>query len=303
MLKGFITVANGEYYCKLAKHLFMSYKMFGNCDFPFYVITDKEGEELLKDVFDGVIVWDGFTKSTVNKLVVFTNTPFEETIFIDADCSIVNDIGYLFERFEENGSELSAISGIHSLEGRKNGIQFSKTTIDKLGLTYDFPNFNGGVYFFNKAGQGKEMIDYMMNYVLPNYNELDLMVGNSAAEMYDEPVVIVSMIKWGMKTIPQETNAMYLVQNAKKVKWNMRKRNCSFQWYDKMVSPSIIHWKVGGTETYNYEKYDAKLFGLYYKKGFLFVFRKQLLSFVKFYIYPTLLKIFPGIQKIAKKYK
>ena len=46
--KGFITVATGKWYCYLAQNLVMSYRLFGNCDLPFYVITDKKGEKKLK---------------------------------------------------------------------------------------------------------------------------------------------------------------------------------------------------------------------------------------------------------------
>lgn len=56
MTKGFITLAAGDAYCRLAEHLYMSYKLFSGCEYPFYVITDKEGEERLSKLFDGVIV-------------------------------------------------------------------------------------------------------------------------------------------------------------------------------------------------------------------------------------------------------
>ena len=45
MEKGFITLAAGDAYCRLAEHLYMSYKLFSVCDYPFYVITDKAGGE------------------------------------------------------------------------------------------------------------------------------------------------------------------------------------------------------------------------------------------------------------------
>lgn len=56
MTKGFITLAAGDAYCRTAEHLYMSYKLFSGCDYPFYVITDKAGERRLSKTFDGVIV-------------------------------------------------------------------------------------------------------------------------------------------------------------------------------------------------------------------------------------------------------
>lgn len=302
MTKGFITVAAGEYYCKLATHLYYSYKLFGNSEYPFYVITDRDGETLLKNVFDGVIVKNDLIKSSVDKLKFFTDTPFDETIFIDADCSVVNDLNYLFTTFEDNNSDISAISGIHSLENRDKGIQFGKKAIEELNLTYDFPNFNGGVYYYRKSEQSAEYIDFMLHHILPNYHRLGLLSGNKN-EIYDEPIIIVAMIYFGMKTVPLDTNIMYLVQKPKKVKWNIRKHKCKFQWYESMVSPSIIHWKVGGTETYNYEKYDATINGKYLDWSLLKVIKQKLLSFIKFYIYPKLLKVCPRLHNLAVKYK
>lgn len=301
--KGFITVATGEYYCKLATHLYYSYKLFGNSECPLYVITDKQGEALLKNIFDGVIVRDDFTQTSVDKIKIFTDTPFDETIFIDADCSVVNDLSYLFTVFEDNNSDLSAISGIHSLENREKGIQFGKKAISELNLTYDFPNFNGGVYYYRKNSKGLECVDFMINELLPKYHYYELMGRGNCVNMGDEPIVIVAMIKFGMKTVPLDTNIMYLVQKPKKVKWNIRKHKCKFQWYESMVSPSIIHWKVGGTETYNYEKYDAVINGKYLNWSLLKVIKGKKLSFIKFYIYPKLVKIFPRLRKTAEKYK
>lgn len=45
--KGFLTMAYGEKYCKLAEHLYMSYKLFGNCEYPFYCITNQASAERL----------------------------------------------------------------------------------------------------------------------------------------------------------------------------------------------------------------------------------------------------------------
>lgn len=303
MTKGFITIAAGNYYYKLAEHLYYSYKLFANCNYPFYVITDKQGEALLKDIFDGVIVKDDFTQTSVDKIKVFIDTPFDETIFIDADCSIVNDLNYVFTTFEKNGSAVSAISGIHSLGNREKGIQFGKKAIEELNLTYDFPNFNGGVYYYKKSAEGIKCVDFMVNELLPKYHYFELMGRGNCVNMGDEPIVIVAMIKFGMKTVPVDTNIMCLVQKPKRVKWNIRKRKCRFQWYEHKVSPSIIHWKVGGTETYNFERYDAIIKGKYLNWSLLKVFKRKTLSFIKFNIYPKLVKVFPGLQLKAKKYK
>lgn len=301
MTKGFITVAAGDYYCKLATHLFMSYKLFGNCEYPFYVITDKSGAEKLNGVFDGVIIKNDFTKTSVDKICVFTDTPFDETIFIDADCSVVRDLNFAFELFEQNGSDVNAIAGIKELTGNK-GIQFGEPAIKAFDLKYDYPNFNGGVYYYKKSETGKKCVDFMVNEIMPRYYEYHLL-GFENGKIYDEPIVIVAMLKYGMKPLPIKSNIMVLVHNPKTVKWDIKNKQCKFKWYNWIASSAIIHWKVGGTETLIYEKYDAEVKGRYYNSGRIKILKNKLKAFVKYKIYPKLLKIFPRVKNIANKYK
>ena len=302
MKKGFLTMAYGEKYCKLAEHLYMSYKLFGNCNYPFYCITNQASAERLGKVFDGVIVKDNFVKSTSDKLMFFTDNPFEESVFIDSDCSIVNDVNYIFEEFEKNGSPVSAIADYRELSNPEKGWQFGINAIKEFGITHDFPNFNGGVYYYRKCPEAEACKQFIFDTVMPNYNHFGLRVRDNGA-FADEPPVVIGMLKFGFMPIPPTKNIMYLVHNKAKVKWNMKKRTCSFRWYEYTVHPTIIHWTVGGTETYRFEKYDANVRGQFEHRGRPWVKKRQILSFVKYYIYPKLLKVFPGLRKKAQKYK
>ena len=38
----------------------------------------------------------------------------------------------------------------------------------------------------------------------------------------------------------------------------MKSHICEYKWYEYTVHPTIIHWTVGGTESYQFEKYNAK---------------------------------------------
>lgn len=300
--KGFLTMAYGEKYCKLAEHLYMSYKLFGNCDYPFYCITNQASAERLGKVFDGVIVKDNFVKSTSDKLMFFTDNPFDESVFIDSDCSIVNDVNYIFEEFEQNGSPISAVADYRELSNPEKGAQFGINAIKELGITHDFPNFNGGVYYYKKCPAAEACKQFIFDTIMPNYNHFGLRVRDNGA-FAGEPPVVLGMLKFGFTPVPPTKNIMYLVHNKAKVKWNMKKRTCSFRWYEYTVHPTIIHWTVGGTEKYRFEKYDAKVRGQFEHRGRRWIKKREFLSFVKYYIYPKLLKVFPGLRKKAQKYK
>ncbi|MBR4762540.1 MAG: hypothetical protein IKZ47_01590 [Clostridia bacterium] len=294
-------MAYGEKYCRLAEHLYMSYKLFGNCDYPFYCITDSRSADSLRKTFDGVIVKDNFVKSTSDKLMFFTDNPFDESVFIDSDCSIVNDVNYIFDLFSENGSPISAIADIKDLREKQKGRQFGVNAIKELCITKDFPNFNGGVYYYRKTDLTNIYVDFMINDVLPNYHYYGCLSDDKNIVIYDEPIVILCMLKYGFIPVPPSKNIMYLVHNKTRVKWNMKNHISTYKWYECIVHPTIIHWKVGGTETFNYEKYDAKIRGLFYKSRKLSIIKNQIIAFGKYYVYPKLLKISPKFRNIIIK--
>lgn len=297
--RGLITQAFGDAYCAMAEHLVQSYRLYGNCDYPFYVITDPAGAKRLGRIFDGVIVHNDFTRSTVDKMWAFTDTPFDETLFIDADCSIVNDIGRVFRLFEENGSDVSAIAQCRPLE-RDKGIQFGPKAIEAFNIHHDFPNFNGGVYYYKKTICGKECVDFMMTELKSNYIQYELMGRNNSTGMADEPLVIVGMLKFGFRPIPQSCGVMYLVHDGREVKWDMNNRKCSYHYYNESVSPTIIHWKFGGTETHNYHCYDALLRHKYFKTGFCLYALERVKLFCKYEIYAHIKWLHPLIAKMRK---
>ena len=81
----------------------------------------------------------------------------------------------------------------------------------------------------------------------------------------------------------------------------MNKRVCFYPWEGMIVSPLIIHWKFDGTETFQHERYDAKIKGRYLNWNRMQVAKEVALSFSKYNIYPKLLKVFPFLQKTASK--
>lgn len=82
-------------------------------------------------------------------------SPYEETIFIDADCLVYGDISIFFDEYEKNGSvfssfgrniELSKVSEI-------NNILFDKDkAIKKWGYIENVPHFNDATYFCQSMG-------------------------------------------------------------------------------------------------------------------------------------------------------
>ncbi|MDY6367960.1 MAG: hypothetical protein SPL13_05560 [Clostridia bacterium] len=145
--KGFITLAFGKYYRKIAKNLLESYKIY-NKNLPFAVITDKVDKFV--NNFDFIIVDNPKSKVFFNKLFLNEYSPFDKTIFIDADVLVFTDISFYFDLFSDLNVPFSPLGRnfiISELENRVGYFDFAKTKKYNLKYTYIF---NGGLYYFNR---------------------------------------------------------------------------------------------------------------------------------------------------------
>ena len=98
--RGFITLATGkdEYYV-LAHNLLMSYRFHSRSKVPFGIICDRRNEYTAD--FDTVVVMDDPQFSVFDKLKLPELAPFEETIFIEADCLAYRDLNGLWKVFRD----------------------------------------------------------------------------------------------------------------------------------------------------------------------------------------------------------
>ena len=114
--RGFVTIATGnEKYYRLADNLLRSYRANSNADAPFAIICDRENE-LTKD-FDQVIKVDEPSCSYMDKLLLYRYAPYDETIFIDADCLVFSDLSGLWEDFSD-ADDVSCYGCVHPLDSQ-----------------------------------------------------------------------------------------------------------------------------------------------------------------------------------------
>lgn len=267
--RGFITVATGDYYCWLAQNLAMSYRLFSNPIYPLYVITDKAGQNILKDYFDGVIVLESPHYSFVDKIEVYYNSPFEETIFLDADMSIVKDISFIFDVFKQNGSCISCYGAIKDITEDEKPNHFGDAAVKRYNLK-QFVQFGGGIYYFQKCETANKVIDFIFQYEIPHYEELDLLqIGgyfrDSPVKMADEPLMGLAMMVFNMKPVntPEHFMRYYRYNMMETLKWDMMQQDLSFYWWGEIVHPYIAHYATYNTFRYKYYRIVAKLNCLY----------------------------------------
>lgn len=250
--RGFVTVATGDYYCWLAQNLAMSYRLFSKNEYPIYAMTDKKGEKKLKKYFDGVIVLENPDYTFMDKIAVYDNSPFEETIFLDADMNITRDICFLFDEFSENGSDVSCVGKIVDITDTVRPVHFGSAAIERFGLTY-YIDFGGGIYYYRKGEKAEECIRFIYDALVPDYHALQMKVFRPG-QLADEPMMELTMLVHGMKPLDTPVDIMkYSDHMMDSIKWDMKKQVCSFEWrFIKTVTPIIVHY---GTHNTRHKKY------------------------------------------------
>lgn len=138
MTKGFLTIAYGKYYHQLAENLLLSYRFNVPVErqLPFAVVVEEKTQNVSD--FDDIIVRQPQEVGFMNKLMIEELSPYDETIFIDADCLVYGDISVFFEKYEENGFPFSSFGRNIPEEdvGKINNILFDIEKVKKFGGVY-----------------------------------------------------------------------------------------------------------------------------------------------------------------------
>ena len=267
--RGFITVATGEWYCYLAQNLVISYRLFGNCDLPFYAITDKRSEKRLIKYFDGLIVVDDPHYSFLDKIDVYKNTPFDETIFMDADMSIIKDISFIFDEFDKNESEVSCFGDYVDITESSMPSHFKYGAIQHFGLT-KYIDFGGGVYFLKKSEAADNFFKCIFDDLIPNYDKYEMKRFyhplTNESSMADEPLMGLSMLVNGMRPYSGTPHLMRHNKDnmMKTFVWNIKKHECTMNWRGNIVHPYIAHYATYNTWTLKYYLIATKLRDIYF---------------------------------------
>lgn len=184
--RGFATVATGsEYYYQLAANLYLSYKKRAEGKYPFALICDRENA--FSALFDHVVVVDHFRRSTVDKLLMW-NSPYEETVFLDADTLILDDINDLWDIFE-NQDDVSAFGCTLPLDSQKGWFTYEGSGRYKSQVKY-LVSMNGGIYYFRKTPRAERVIQNAIE-VIEDYSTIDFKYFSTPQ---DEPLMAMAMV-------------------------------------------------------------------------------------------------------------
>lgn len=183
--KGFVTVATGaEEYYQLAASLYISYKKMGKGNYPFALICDKENQ--YSKLFDDVVLIDEFRRSTIDKLLMF-NSPYDESIFLDADILILDSIDDLWDVFE-TWDDVGIFGCTYPVDSKRGWFTYEGCGKYKSQIKYMI-DMNGGIVFFRKTDRAASIFGKALALV-DEYSDFDF---KRFKEPADEPVMALSM--------------------------------------------------------------------------------------------------------------
>lgn len=202
MERGFITVATGsDHYYRLARQLLRSYRCCCKEPVPFALICDRENADTAE--FDCVIILDHPSGSYLDKLSICRYSPFEETIFIDADSIILKDPSGLWEDF----SLASAVSCYGKVF--PNGSEGGWFLHEKIGKWKESVKYqiglHGGVYYFRNDAKA-QLVFHTAVQLTQEYDDYGFREFSKPA---DEPVMALSMAIHDCRPVEKEGQVIF----------------------------------------------------------------------------------------------
>lgn len=239
--KGFVTVATGsEKYYKLAANLLCSYRKQGQGEYPFALICDRENE--YTKAFDDIVLTEDFGKGTVDKLLM-RYSPYDETIFIDADTLILENIDDLWDVFAHE-DDVSAFGCVLPLDSQKGWFTYEGSGKYKPQIKY-LISMNGGIYFARKGKLADQVFQTALE-VMEEYANIDFKYFSTPQ---DEPLMAMSMVINGCKPCDKKYNMIILPACESKVTTDKE----GIVYENKKISDAkLIHFSTPRTELFLY---------------------------------------------------
>ena len=256
--RGFVTIATGhERYYTIALNLLKSYRLNSKNPLPFAIIADRENE--ITNQFDKVVITPNPHNSYMDKLLIGDYLPFDETIFIDADCLAYSDLNVLFDIFKDS-DDFCCLGMTQPLAEQTDGwfslasFPLSKgdnsDVLDREAAQNTLPyavGMHGGMYYARKTERAQSVFRDALK-TASNYNSYKFCMFEKPA---DEPVLALAMALNNCKPIPYDSFALTCFWVHPDVKLNMYKG----QAHRKDGTPiPLMHWGNFNTKAPVYKK-------------------------------------------------
>lgn len=240
MTRGFITIATGkEMYFQFAKNLLLSYKLYCDCPFPFAIMTDRENEYTA--LFDDVVLFEKTEHPYFDKFQLLKLSPYDETIFIDADCLAYADLNQFWDYFRD--ADPFTAAGTNYPIDSELGL-FSKEDIGPYKDRVQWkPDIHGGLYYIRK-GAVCDAIYEECQYIAAHYDAFRW--PDFCAPYADEPVLCLAMASQGCHAQEAYPANYGIPWEVTELKCDIFKGLCQYatEWHPLVTDGRMIHWSV-----------------------------------------------------------
>lgn len=148
MTRGFITIATGkELYYQLAQNLLKSYRLYSRNPMPFAILCDRENT--YTEQFDQTVILEHPLNSFWDKFELLVKAPYDETIFIDADCLAYADLNEYWDYFA-GADDFTGCGTNYPIESER-GLFQAEEIGEYCGRAHWKPDICGGLYFIRRG--------------------------------------------------------------------------------------------------------------------------------------------------------
>ncbi len=250
MTRGFITVATGnKQYYQLAYNLLKSYRFFTNEPLPFAIIAEEENE--FTKHFDTVILTNKAQHTFMDKLLVFENLPFDETIFIDSDSLAYGDLNQLWAIFKD-ATDFSAFGNNHDLYSDEKLTWWDACWYDIKGIGKYGEGVtcrcrvHAGVCFYRKSNKLQKMYDDCKK-IIEDYDSLIIKVHPLSV---DEASLAIACALNDMKLIREPFDIFGILHSVTDISPKIVQRKLEYitPWETRSDKCFLMHFGTASTK-------------------------------------------------------
>lgn len=240
MTRGFITIATGkELYYTLADNLLKSYKLFTENPYPFAILCDRENEVTAE--FDDVVILEHPLNSFWDKFELLKLAPYDETIFIDADCLAYADLNAYWDYFRD-ADDFSG-SGCNYPIDSERGL-FQKGQVAPFNDRVHWkPDICGGLYFIRK-GSVCDQLYADCQYICQHYD--DYTWPDYCAPRADETVLCLAMAANGLHALDADPANYGIPWEVTHMEQDLLtgKLRYATEWHPMVEQGKLIHFST-----------------------------------------------------------
>ncbi|MCR5710120.1 MAG: hypothetical protein K6G79_06530 [Bacteroidales bacterium] len=185
--KGFITVATGrDVFYIMAHNLLLSYRYHTKAPMPFAILCDRHNEWTAD--FDQVVIIEDPAHSYYDKLRILDLSPFDETMFIDADCLAYKDLNGLWDIFRDS-PDIGLVG--HTLPNDSERGWWKHENLGELKDKVDFKVMcQGGLYYVRNNGKDLPAIKETCKFIEDHYLDYHFSIFEKVLE--DETILCLA---------------------------------------------------------------------------------------------------------------